>query len=154
MINVNAVRCVLVAGVTALSVTVAAARGVYAGADTSHLAAQKMVAAVLTSAQADARQAAAVAHGQANTVLANPYVEQKVTTPETVGVNATRIPAGGSNRSAGLDHRRPQARGSRMPTCAARVPAAQSRALHDHARGQRGGMIPKVRRRYPGTERR
>jgi hypothetical protein len=40
-------------------------------------------------------QAVAVAHGQANTALSNPYIEQKVTTPESTGFNATRIPAGG-----------------------------------------------------------
>jgi hypothetical protein len=40
-------------------------------------------------------QAAAVAHGEANSVLSNPYIEQKVTTAESVGANRTRVPAGG-----------------------------------------------------------
>jgi hypothetical protein len=40
-------------------------------------------------------QARAVARGEANSVLVNPYIEQKVTTPESVGVNRAGIPAGG-----------------------------------------------------------
>lgn len=40
-------------------------------------------------------QAAAVAHGEANSALSNPYIEQKVTTPESTGQNGTGIPAGG-----------------------------------------------------------
>ena len=57
--------------------------------------AQKAAAANVTTAEANAMQAAAVAHGEANSVLSNPYIEQKVTTPESVGVNPTRPPAGG-----------------------------------------------------------
>jgi hypothetical protein len=56
---------------------------------------QKREAAAISVVEANAMQAAAVAHGQANSVLANPYIEEKVTTPESVGVNRTKIPAGG-----------------------------------------------------------
>jgi hypothetical protein len=56
---------------------------------------QAAAAADVTPPEANAMQAAAVAAGEANSALANPYVEQKVTTPESTGKNATRIPAGG-----------------------------------------------------------
>jgi hypothetical protein len=56
---------------------------------------QAAAAADVTPAEANAMQAAAVAAGEANSALANPYVEQKVTTPESTGKNTTRIPAGG-----------------------------------------------------------
>lgn len=56
---------------------------------------EKRAAASVSTATANAMQAAAVASGEANSVLPNPYVEEKVTTPESVGVNRTRIPAGG-----------------------------------------------------------
>lgn len=56
---------------------------------------EKRAAASVSTATANAMQAGAVAHGEANSVLSNPYIEQKVTTPESVGVNHTRIPAGG-----------------------------------------------------------
>ena len=56
---------------------------------------EKRVAASVTTSQANAMQAAAVARGEANSVLSNPYIEQKVTTAESVGVNHTKIPAGG-----------------------------------------------------------
>jgi hypothetical protein len=56
---------------------------------------EKRAAAVVTTSQANAMQAAAVAHGEANSVLSNPYIEHKVTTPESVGGNATKVPAGG-----------------------------------------------------------
>ena len=56
---------------------------------------QRAAAAAVTTERANAMQAAAVRHGQANSVLANPFIEQKVTTSEWVGVNATRVPAGG-----------------------------------------------------------
>jgi hypothetical protein len=59
------------------------------------VAARKREAAALTTAQANARQAAGVANGQTNSVLADSYVAQEVTTAESTGVNATRIPAGG-----------------------------------------------------------
>ena len=56
---------------------------------------EKRAAASVSTATANAMQAAAVASGEANSVLSNPYVEEKVTTPESVGVNRTKIPAGG-----------------------------------------------------------
>lgn len=56
---------------------------------------EKAAATATSTAQANAMQAAAVAHGEANSVLANPYIEQKVTTSESVGLNRTKIPAGG-----------------------------------------------------------
>ena len=56
---------------------------------------QKREAAGISVHTANAMQRSAVEHGQANSVLTNPYIEQKVTTPEAVGVNRTRIPAGG-----------------------------------------------------------
>lgn len=58
-------------------------------------ATEKRAAAKVTTAQANAMQAAAVAHGEANSVLSNPYIEGKVTTPESVAGNGTRPPAGG-----------------------------------------------------------
>jgi hypothetical protein len=58
-------------------------------------AALRAAAARVTTQQANAMQARAVAHGEANTTLSNPYIEQKVTTPESTGMNATRVPAGG-----------------------------------------------------------
>ena len=56
---------------------------------------EKRAAAVVTASDADALQAAVVAHGETNSALSNPYIEQKVTTPESVGVNHTEVPAGG-----------------------------------------------------------
>ena len=56
---------------------------------------QEAAAAKVTTAQANAMQAAAVAHGEANSVLSNPFIEQKVTTAESTGHNDTGIPAGG-----------------------------------------------------------
>jgi cobalamin biosynthesis protein CbiD len=56
---------------------------------------EKRVASRISVGTANAMQAYAVAHGEANTALTNPYIEQKVTTPESVGVNPTKIPAGG-----------------------------------------------------------
>lgn len=61
----------------------------------SESARERRAAASVTTAQANAMQAAAVAHGEANTALANPYIEQKVTMAESTGKNATGIPAGG-----------------------------------------------------------
>jgi hypothetical protein len=61
----------------------------------AHDGKEKRAAAAITTSRANAMQAAVVAHGEANSVLRNPYVEQKVTTPESVGVNRTKIPAGG-----------------------------------------------------------
>jgi hypothetical protein len=64
--------------------------------DQRHVAAtEKRAAADITTAEANAMQAATVARGEANSALSNPYIEQKVTTPESIGVNPTRIPAGG-----------------------------------------------------------
>jgi hypothetical protein len=59
------------------------------------LAREKRAAAWVSVREANAMQARAVARGEANSVLANPYIEQKVTTPEPTGHNATHIPAGG-----------------------------------------------------------
>jgi hypothetical protein len=61
----------------------------------SNLRSQKAAAAAVTTTQANAMQAQAVTLGGANSALSNPYIEQKVTTPESTGQNATRIPAGG-----------------------------------------------------------
>jgi hypothetical protein len=68
-----------------------------ANANTAHnkLRAEKLAAAKVTTAEANALQAAAVARGEANSALSNPFIEQKVTTPESTGKNATHIPAGG-----------------------------------------------------------
>jgi hypothetical protein len=60
----------------------------------SESARERRDAASITTAQANALQAAAVAHGEANSALSNPYIEQKVTTAESTGKNPTRIPAG------------------------------------------------------------
>ena len=65
------------------------------GGSARETAKEKRAAASVSTARANALQAAAVAHGEANSVLANAYVEEKVTTPESVGVNRTKIPAGG-----------------------------------------------------------
>jgi len=59
------------------------------------LAREKRAAARVSVREANAMQARAVAHGEANSVLANPFIEQKVTTHESTGHNATHIPAGG-----------------------------------------------------------
>jgi hypothetical protein len=56
---------------------------------------ERRAAASITTAQANAMQAKAVAEGEANSTLSNPYVEQKVTIAESTGKNATKIPAGG-----------------------------------------------------------
>jgi hypothetical protein len=66
-----------------------------AGTSARTTAKEKRAAAAVTTSAADAMQAAAVAHGEANSSLSNPYIEQKVTTPESVGVNRTKVPAGG-----------------------------------------------------------
>ncbi len=58
-------------------------------------AALKAAAAGVTTAQANAMQARVVTLGEANSVLSNPYIEQKVTTSESSGHNATKVPAGG-----------------------------------------------------------
>jgi hypothetical protein len=95
MMNRSAGRCLMAAGVAMALFTAAPPAGADGTAAAGHVAAQKRAAAKVTSTEANARQATAVSHGQANSVLANPYVEQKVTTAESTGVNATRIPAGG-----------------------------------------------------------
>ena len=61
----------------------------------SSLRSEQAAAAKISTVEANAMQAAAVAHGQANSALSNPFIEQKVTTPESTGHNATHIPAGG-----------------------------------------------------------
>ena len=66
-----------------------------AGTTAQTAARQKRAAASVTATGANAMQAAAVARGEANSALSNPYIEQKVTTAESVGVNRTKIPAGG-----------------------------------------------------------
>ena len=71
------------------------AQTVDASSTHSKLRLQKAAAAKVTTAQANAMQAAAVARGEANSALSNPYIEQKVTTPESTGHNGTGIPAGG-----------------------------------------------------------
>src|SRR5580704_7294243 len=55
------------------------------GESARETAKQKRAAASVSTAKANAMQAAAVASGEANSVLPNPYVEEKVTTPESVG---------------------------------------------------------------------
>jgi hypothetical protein len=70
-------------------------QGADASSTHSSLRSERAAAAKVTTAEANAMQAAAVAHGRANSVLSNPFIEQKVTTPESTGQNATHIPAGG-----------------------------------------------------------
>jgi hypothetical protein len=65
------------------------------GGSARRAASEKRAAASVSAATANARQRAAARRGEANTALSNPYVEQKVTIPESVGVNRTGIPAGG-----------------------------------------------------------
>jgi hypothetical protein len=65
------------------------------GAQYRKLGAERRAAAKITTAQANALQALAVARGEANSALSNPFIEQKVTVPESTGHNATQIPAGG-----------------------------------------------------------
>jgi hypothetical protein len=84
----HAIRVLLIAGVVSAAVSVPA--GAHAGT-----ANEKRSAAAISTSTANAMQAAAVARGEANSALSNPYIEQKVTTAESVGVNRTRIPAGG-----------------------------------------------------------
>ena len=81
---------------TAAAAIVVAGLPVGAQAHPAHrMARQQRAAASVSTTVANAMQAAIAAHGSSNAVLANPYIEQKVTTPESVGVNRTRIPAGG-----------------------------------------------------------
>jgi hypothetical protein len=92
MFNQRAIRRCLAAGV----MIAAASLPSVAMGTTAHTNAQEQrAAAVITASTADAMQAAVTAHGQANSVLSNPYIEQKVTTAESVGLNSTKIPAGG-----------------------------------------------------------
>jgi hypothetical protein len=70
-------------------------QGASASSTHSSLRSERAAAAKITTAEANAMQAAAVAHGQANSVLSNPFIEQKVTTPESTGHIPTHIPAGG-----------------------------------------------------------
>jgi hypothetical protein len=66
-----------------------------AAATTARTTAKEKRAAAVTTSEADAMQAAAVAHGEPNSALSNPYIEQKVTMTESVGINRTKVPAGG-----------------------------------------------------------
>ena len=84
-----AAACAL--GATALTVSTASATRPHVDTTT----AQKAAAAAITPQQANAMQAKVVSLGEANSALSNPYIEQKVTTPESTGLNLTRIPAGG-----------------------------------------------------------
>ncbi len=84
-----AAACAL--GMTALAVSAATAGRSHRDTAT----AQKAAATAITPEQANAMQAKVVSLGEANSVLSNPYIEQKVTTPESTGLNSTRIPAGG-----------------------------------------------------------
>ena len=92
MFKHTVIRRCLTAGLVIAATSFPAA----AAAGTARTAArERRTAAAVTASTANAMQAAAVAHGQANSVLANPYIEQKVTTAESTGKNVTRIPAGG-----------------------------------------------------------
>jgi hypothetical protein len=66
-----------------------------ASATHNQLAGERAVATRITTPEANALQALAVARGEASSALSNPFTEQKVTTPESTGPNATHIPAGG-----------------------------------------------------------
>jgi hypothetical protein len=92
MFKRNVIRRGLAAGLVMAAAGVPCAA--QAAGTTAQTTAQK-AAATVTTAEANAMQAAVVAQGEANSVLSNPYIEQKVTTPESVGVNRTKIPAGG-----------------------------------------------------------
>jgi hypothetical protein len=91
-------RSIRVAGVSLIAVAACSLGGLaqFAGATSarSTLQVEKAAAANVTSREANAMQAAAVAHGEANSALSNPFIEQKVTTPEFGGKDATRPPAG------------------------------------------------------------
>jgi hypothetical protein len=92
----NVKRLWLTAGLVTVAVSFSAAGQAGAsGATARTTAREERAAAAVTISQANAMQAAAVAHGEANSVLSNAYIEQKVTTPESVGVNPMRPPAGG-----------------------------------------------------------
>ena len=82
-------------GGAAAAIVVAGLPGAAQAHPAHRMAREQRAAATVSTRAANAMQAAAVAHGSANAVLANPYIQQKVTTPESVGVNRTRIPAGG-----------------------------------------------------------
>ena len=85
-----------IAGTLAAAVLVGASvQAATANSTHSRLRSERAAAAKISTVEANAMQAAAVAHGQANSVLSNPFIEQKVTTPESTGHNATHIPAGG-----------------------------------------------------------
>jgi hypothetical protein len=71
-------------------------QGATASSTHSSLRSERAAAAKISTVEANAMQAAADGTGgQANSVLSNPFIEQKVTTPESTGRNATHIPAGG-----------------------------------------------------------
>ena len=86
------------AGVSLLAVASCSLGGLAHIADAtsprSSLQTEKAAAADVTTAEANAMQAAVVAHGETNSVLSNPFIEQKVTRPDLSGKNATRPPAG------------------------------------------------------------
>ena len=91
----NAIRALLSAGVLSAAVGLPAGARAGSGPHPARSANEKRAAAAISTSAANAMQAAAVARGEANSALSNPYIEQKVTTSESVGVNRTRIPAGG-----------------------------------------------------------
>jgi hypothetical protein len=93
-VSKNRSRCVSLLAIAGCGLSGFAATA-SAGSARSTLHREKAEAAHITTAQANRMQAAAVARGEANSALSNPYIEQKVTTPESTGDNATHIPAGG-----------------------------------------------------------
>jgi hypothetical protein len=100
MLRRGAMRWLVVIGAAMAAPTCGQALGAGTAHGGGHLAAgrvaaQKRAAVAVTTRQANAMQAAAVAHGEANTALSNPYIEQEVTTPESTGLNGTGVPAGG-----------------------------------------------------------
>jgi hypothetical protein len=86
-----------IAGTLAAAVLVGASvQAATANSTHSRLRSERAAAAKISTVEANAMQAAADGTGgQANSVLSNPFIEQKVTTPEPTGHNATHIPAGG-----------------------------------------------------------
>jgi hypothetical protein len=82
--------------VAAAALVSGSVQGADASSTHSSLRSERAAAAKISTVEANAVQAAADGTGgQANSVLSNPFIEQKVTTPESTGYNATHIPAGG-----------------------------------------------------------
>jgi hypothetical protein len=69
-----------------------------ANATPGNLATEKAVAASITTAEANALQALAVARGEVNSAVSNPFVEQKSLSLESAGHNATHIRRAGFRR--------------------------------------------------------